>query len=87
MAVLPVSPDQVAVLWEKVLLDLQHRLASEQALETWFRPIVPRELGTEVAELEVPNAFFVDWIHEHHLTALRHARPRCQPSTGLCTGC
>ena len=73
MAVLPVSPDQVAVLWEKVLLELQLRLASEQALETWFRPVVPREIGPEVAELEVPNAFFVDWIHEHHLTALRAA--------------
>src|SRR6185436_3890472 len=73
MAVLPVSPDQVAVLWVQVLQNLETRIASEQALETWFRPIVPRELGAEVAELEVPNAFFVDWIHEHHLTALRNA--------------
>jgi chromosomal replication initiator protein len=24
-------------------------------------------------DLEVPNAFFVDWIHEHHLTLLRQA--------------
>jgi chromosomal replication initiator protein len=73
MAVLPVSPDQVAVLWVQVLESLKTRITSEQALETWFRPIVPLELGAEVAELEVPNAFFVDWIHEHHLTALRHA--------------
>ena len=74
MAVLPVSPDQVAVVrWAQVLERLKARLASEQAVETWFRPIVPREIGTELAELEAPNGFFVDWIHEHHLTALRLA--------------
>jgi chromosomal replication initiator protein len=74
MAVLPVSPDQVAVVrWAQVLEHLKTRLASEQAVETWFRPIVPREVGAEVAELEAPNGFFVDWIHEHHLTALRLA--------------
>ena len=73
MAVLHASSPQVAVLWEQVLQNLKTRLTSEQALETWFRPVVPRELGADVAELEVPNAFFVDWIHEHHLAALRHA--------------
>ncbi len=73
MAALPVSPDQVAVLWEQVLLKVRDRLTSDQAFETWFRPIVAREIGSAAVDLEVPNAFFVDWIHEHHLTALRHA--------------
>src|SRR6185503_7967114 len=36
-----------------------------------FAHIVPREISPHVVELEVPNAFFVDWIHEHHLPTLR----------------
>jgi chromosomal replication initiator protein len=73
MAVLPVSPDQVAVVWQQVLKKIQDQLASPQAYDTWFRPILARELSPERVDLEVPNAFFVDWIHEHHLTKLRAA--------------
>jgi chromosomal replication initiator protein len=73
MAVLPVAPDQVATVWEQVLLKVRDRLASSQAFDTWFRPIVAREFGPQSVDLEVPNAFFVDWIHEHHLTVLRQA--------------
>jgi chromosomal replication initiator protein len=73
MAVLPVAPDQVASVWEQVLLKVRDRLTSSQAFDTWFRPIVAREFGPQSVDLEVPNAFFVDWIHEHHLTLLRQA--------------
>ena len=73
MAVLPVSPDQVAIVWEQVLLKIRDRLTSSQAFDTWFRPIVAREFGPQSVDLEVPNAFFVDWIHEHHLSQLRQA--------------
>src|SRR5689334_9743021 len=73
MAVTPVHPEQLSTLWEQVLLSVKSRLASHQAFETWFRPIVARELSPQWVDLEVPNAFFVDWIHEHHLSALRSA--------------
>ena len=73
MAVHPVSADPGSTLWEQVLVKVQLRLASNQAFETWFRPIVAREMSPQMVDLEVPNAFFVDWIHEHHLTVLRHA--------------
>src|SRR5262245_26862706 len=73
MAALPVAPDQVAGVWEQVLLKVRDRLTSDQAFETWFRPIVAREFGPHAVDLEVPNAFFVDWIHEHHLSHLRAA--------------
>ena len=73
MAVLPVTPDQVAGVWEQVLLKVRDRLTSSQAFDTWFRPIVAREFGPQSVDLEVPNAFFVDWIHEHHLHLLRQA--------------
>jgi chromosomal replication initiator protein len=71
MAVHPLNSGEIAVLWDQVLLALKPRVGSQQAFETWFRPIVPRTLGPDLVELEVPNAFFVDWLHEHYLPTLR----------------
>src|SRR5215831_12880572 len=71
MAGQPTLPEESGRLWEQVLASVQRRLKSHQTFDTWFKPIVPRELSPELVELEVPNAFFVDWIHEHHLDTLR----------------
>ncbi len=73
MAIQPVMTEELARAWEQVLDVVRARLSSQQAFETWFRPIVARQLGPDTVDLEVPNAFFVDWIHEHHLTHLRSA--------------
>ncbi len=67
----PQPEEEVHRLWEQVLLSVKNRIGSPQAFDTWFKPIVPREVGPLCVELEVPNAFFVDWIHEHHLPSLR----------------
>jgi len=71
MAVIPEQSTETVRVWDQVLLGVRGRLQSQQAFETWFKPIVPVALSPEAVELEVPNAFFVDWIHEHHLGALR----------------
>jgi chromosomal replication initiator protein len=71
MAVQPLQTLELERLWAQVLGSVQSRIGSPQAFETWFKPIVALELSAEIAELEVPNAFFVDWIHEHHLETLR----------------
>src|SRR5262245_6117506 len=60
-------------LWGQVLVAVRVRLGSEQTFNTWFKPIQPIRLEPQNVELEVPNTFFVDWIHEHHLTTLREA--------------
>ncbi|MGH9198712.1 MAG: DnaA N-terminal domain-containing protein, partial [Acidimicrobiia bacterium] len=60
MALQPVQPEEITRLWAQVLLSAKSRLESHQAFDTWFKPIVPRELGPQTVELEVPNAFFVD---------------------------
>src|SRR5512138_2428307 len=73
MAVQIAHPGDLSRLWEQILLSVRARLGSHQAFDTWFRPIVARELGPQRVDLEVPNAFFVDWIHEHHLSTLRLA--------------
>jgi len=73
MAVQAIHPssEETERIWTQVLGSVFARIGSAQTFETWFRPIVPRRLSPESVELEVPNAFFVDWIHEHHLPLLR----------------
>ncbi len=73
MAGLRLPTEETDRLWEQVLLSVRTRLTSHQTFDTWFKPIVPRELSPQHVDLEVPNAFFVDWIHEHHLPTLRQA--------------
>jgi chromosomal replication initiator protein len=70
MAVRTAQPDETGRLWGQVLESVKARIGSHQAFDTWFKPIVPRLLSPEVVELEVPNAFFIDWLHEHHLPLL-----------------
>jgi chromosomal replication initiator protein len=71
MAVFPGQLADTSRLWAQVLGNVQERVGSRQAFDTWFKPIVPLELSAEAAVLEVPNPFFVDWIHEHHLATLQ----------------
>src|SRR5215470_1428878 len=59
--------------WESILSALRPQLPSDQAFETWFRPLRPRHVTADLIELEVPNLFFVDWIQEHYLTPLTEA--------------
>jgi len=71
MAVQSLPVEGTERLWAQVLSLVQDRIGSAQTFDTWFRPITPRVMGPTLVELEVPNAFFVDWIHEHHLPMLR----------------
>ena len=73
MAVQHSLPDESSRLWSEVLQSIRDRLGSHQAFDTWFKPIVPKQLTPGTVALEVPNAFFVDWIHEHYLPTLREA--------------
>jgi len=70
MAVVPGQLADTDRLWQQVLESVLARVGSRQAFDTWFKPIVPLEISTEAVLLEVPNLFFVDWIHEHHLATL-----------------
>ena len=55
----------VEVFWRGCLEDLAARLPA-QSLETWFRPILPRDLGSGRLRLEVPSQFFGDWLAQHY---------------------
>jgi chromosomal replication initiator protein len=66
-------PEATTQLWEQVLTAVQGRLETRQAFDTWLKPIVPLTLSPQLVELEVPNTFFVDWIHQFHLRSLRQS--------------
>src|SRR5262245_14579667 len=71
MASQPLQPEEARRLWAEVLATVESRLDNRQAFETWFKPISATTISPQLVELEVPNPFFVDWIHEHHLPMLR----------------
>jgi chromosomal replication initiator protein len=76
MALTPNVPDESFRLWEQILGIIRDAIDSQQAFDTWFRPIVPLRIDPALVEIEVPNPFFVDWIHEHYLALLAHALSR-----------
>lgn len=59
-------------LWQGVLASLRHRV-TEQRFNTWFNPLVPKELTDSSIILEVPNPFFIDWFEEHNLPLLHQS--------------
>jgi len=67
----PTQSEATPRLWEQVLATVRNQLENEQTYETWFRPILPQTLTPDLVELEVPNLFFIDWLHQHHLPLLR----------------
>ncbi len=65
--------DPTPVLWERILDEVQLRLPSPQAFETWFQPVRPRLISDAALELEVPSLFFAEWIQQHYFHPLAEA--------------
>ncbi|GIW41067.1 MAG: chromosomal replication initiator protein DnaA [Candidatus Binatia bacterium] len=51
-------------MWDKVLDELRVRVG-ERNFETWLRPVRVREEKRDAIVLEVPNAFFREWLERH----------------------
>jgi chromosomal replication initiator protein len=56
-------------LWESLLSDLKPRMNAE-SFDLWFRPIKPLTVENGQLVLQVPNAFFADWLRDHYQTLL-----------------
>ena len=52
-------------LWEDVLCSLKPQM-NDESFELWFRPIKPMALDGGRLVLQVPNAFFADWLRDHY---------------------
>jgi|UniRef100_A0A7C3UQ40 chromosomal replication initiator protein len=59
-------------LWEKAVEFIKARI-SEDAYNTWFAPISPKEIFEGKAILEVPNLFFAEWLEEYYSPLIKEA--------------
>src|SRR5205807_9551240 len=52
-------------LWEDVLSVLKPQM-NDESFDLWFRPIIAVSLEAGRLVLQVPNAFFADWLRDHY---------------------
>jgi chromosomal replication initiator protein len=57
-------------LWSKVTDTLKERIGP-QNFDIWIKPIQLLSMDGERVEMEVPNRFFREWIHEHYLSQMK----------------
>lgn len=57
-------------VWRSALKIIQDNV-SIQSYKTWFEPIVPVGLKSNVLTIQVPSQFFYEWLEEHYVTLLR----------------
>lgn len=60
-------------IWAECLKMIQDCLGKEhtQEFESWFGPIVPLSLNNNVLTIQVPSAFFYEYLETHYLNLLR----------------
>jgi chromosomal replication initiator protein len=59
-------------LWSDIIQQLRSK-TPHQTFHTWIEPLRPTGVSENLLELEVPNAFFADWIDSHYLELIREA--------------
>jgi len=61
-----VEAPEIQELWSRVCNLLCNKI-NEQSFTTWLKPLRPKPSEDGRLLLEVPNAFFADWIEQHYL--------------------
>ena len=56
-------------LWEDVLSILKPQM-NDESYDLWLRPIRALEMDGNRLVLQVPNAFFADWLRDHYQTRI-----------------
>src|ERR1700720_4453206 len=56
-------------LWEDVLSILKPQM-NDESFDLWFRPIKALSAEGGRLVLQVPNAFFADWLRDHYQTRI-----------------
>jgi chromosomal replication initiator protein len=57
-------------VWESCLEIIKDNVSS-QSFKTWFEPIKPIKLSSNVLTIQVPSQFFYEWLEEHYITLLK----------------
>ncbi len=61
---------EVAVLWDKLLVAMQHRIG-HQGVDVWLKNAYPLNLDAASLQIEVENRYYCDWITENYGDELR----------------
>ena len=56
--------------WNNCLTVIKDNV-SIQAFKTWFEPIKPVKLKSNVLTIQVPSQFFYEWLEEHYVDLLK----------------
>jgi chromosomal replication initiator protein len=59
-------------IWANCLEIIKPKL-TEQSFTTWFLPIKPIKLNNLVLTIEVPTAFYFEWLEEYYVQLLKEA--------------
>ncbi|MBU2464941.1 MAG: chromosomal replication initiator protein DnaA, partial [Bacteroidetes bacterium] len=57
-------------VWENCLNVIKDNVHS-QSFKTWFEPIKPIKLDSNVLTIQVPSQFFYEWLEEHYISLLK----------------
>ncbi len=57
-------------IWKSCLQVIEDNI-TPQAFKTWFAPIKPLNLESQVLTIQVPSQFFYEWLEEHYISLLR----------------
>ena len=57
-------------IWDNCLTVIKDNV-SIQAFKTWFEPIKPVKLKSNILTIQVPSQFFYEWLEEHYVDLLK----------------
>lgn len=65
----PMSLLNVTQVWSQCLEIIRDNVG-EQSYRTWFQPIIPLNLESNVLTIQIPSRFFYEWLEEHYVDLL-----------------
>ena len=57
-------------IWENCLNIIKSNV-SHQNFKTWFKPIIPISIKSNILTIQVPSQFFYEWLEENYITLLK----------------
>lgn len=68
-------------VWDNCLNIIKDNVSS-QSFKTWFDPIKPIKLSSNVLTIQVPSQFFYEWLEEHYISLLKKTIKKELGATG-----
>jgi len=60
----------IKTIWNNCLKVIKDNI-DDHSFTTWFAPIKPLKLDSNVLTIQVPSSFFYEWIEEHYIDLLK----------------